>query len=910
MAKTPVKKITDLPIELQKTIFSHSSTYDLTNLAVVSKHFHSIASAQLYRSFCIVFPDDDDPFESPIDALASGLDTLVASEYDYAKHLKEMALDSYSGGDRGERVYKAYSYDLSCGKFMSTLLHLTLRKARALEKFYWNIRVELSRPVFKELHGISSLQELHVRLQAGPSIYRPPEPFNENATPANPPLTSTASHNVSTSPAAISVQPPPTLQNAMSRSKSSSKRPQARQPPTFSGFKDLTSLAVLDIDSLDYIPEIASCIRSCSSTLRKLKLSLAESTAMRARKPTTVDDSDESDIENDEFDNPLVQPPPILILSTMPETPQEKEAKSRAERTVQEAILGRLFGIEKEPVTNRKDDKKDVNGNAESTPSKPNAQELRTHKDSLENVVMAITTLLAASERCLVEDLQKDVPAWTKIQEIAQRMVKMSGTKSVGSVDSGNPAAATGSTEATGSKETPADKEPEKSVEATPKDTGDSTTKNATTEDSSKKNTENSANVDESSDQQPKPAPAKSGSMRPEDIDIEHPDDVEDEDGEQQEFVDEASNEVEDIVKVPVAVEVEVNTSNPVIGNMGDPQSSKHHPEDPSTVVGNSKEDPEAASSKDSMKEYIRSTRKLALRSFSLYLIPIKASIIHRAIDLHVLHRITLLNVGPQAPLWRQMLVMQRSSPLNLECVSTDDVSIDFLVFARELKTLKEAYLLERNRNSKVVSGDELQPVGIESIRKYLLKKHMKSLKRLMIKNENDYRWDINDKTMSLITKKGGNLTELAINLGLRSFHLLLQYFPGLANLRALHILNFRTDDTCTWVMRELRKFAMDNVAHHPDMKLEYIALEGTVEALVRKTTEKKAGKQQRSGPAGKSGGENPGTSTTDEIGSSDDDSDDTESSPSLKVETIEGLEFYDPEDIRIFRKDVRVGRL
>lgn len=154
MASAPVKRITDLPIELQKTIFSHvsrhrpfwiastnachlskSSTYDLTNLAVVSKHFHSIASAQLYRSFCIVFPDDDDPFESPIDALASGLDTLVTSEHDYAKYLKEIAMDSYSGGEAGERVYKAYSYDLSCGKFMNTLLHLTLRKARALEKF-------------------------------------------------------------------------------------------------------------------------------------------------------------------------------------------------------------------------------------------------------------------------------------------------------------------------------------------------------------------------------------------------------------------------------------------------------------------------------------------------------------------------------------------------------------------------------------------------------------------------------------------------------------------------------------------------------------------------------------------------------------------------------------------------------
>lgn len=509
-----------------------------------------------------------------------------------------------------------------------------------------------------------------------------------------------------------------------------------------------------------------------------------------------MEDSDESDIENDEFDNPLVQPTAISISIPMPETPQEKEAKSREERTTQEAILGRLFGIEKDPVIGRKEDQKALKGNAELTASKSSAQDLRTHKDSIENVFTAITSLLAASEQCSMEDLHKEVPVWATIQDIAQKMVKISGAKSVGFVDNGNgnSSATTGSKEAAG-------KTLEKSgeVETTSKEAGDSAAKSASAEGSSNKVPDDSAIFEQSSSQQSKPVSSKTGSMRPEDIDIEHPDDIEDEDGEQQEFVDEAVIEVEASMEGHAPDTMEVNSS--------DLSTNKEVPADPrrakvialeETIVsknlntlsgsvpdvsdgtqrGESSDAAAASSSESPMKEYIRSTRKLALRSFSLYLIPIKASIIHRAIDLHVLHRITLLNVGPQAPLWRQMLVMQRSSPLNLQCVYTDDVSIDFLVFVRELNSLTEAFLLERSRKSKI-NLDEAPSVGIESIRKYLLKKHMRSLKRLMIKNENDknendndyhYRWDINEKAMSLITKKGNNLTELAIGLGLRSF--------------------------------------------------------------------------------------------------------------------------------------------
>lgn len=112
------------------------SPSDLIALSLVCHKLRHLAASQLYRNFHIVFPDEDDPsYESPIDGLAGGLDTFVTSDYNYARFLKEIVLDTLSGGDKGEHAYRHYLYDVSCGKFMNTLFLLTLRKAKALEKF-------------------------------------------------------------------------------------------------------------------------------------------------------------------------------------------------------------------------------------------------------------------------------------------------------------------------------------------------------------------------------------------------------------------------------------------------------------------------------------------------------------------------------------------------------------------------------------------------------------------------------------------------------------------------------------------------------------------------------------------------------------------------------------------------------
>ena len=141
-----------------------------------------------------------------------------------------------------------------------------------------------------------------------------------------------------------------------------------------------------------------------------------------------------------------------------------------------------------------------------------------------------------------------------------------------------------------------------------------------------------------------------------------------------------------------------------------------------------------------------------------------------------------------------------------------------------------------------------------------------------------------------------------------------------------MHIINFRNEDTCHWVVREIRKFAVDSVSHNPEMKLEYIALENTVERLVRrakkpkskgkgKAVDKGKGKETEVGatsgsptfpsldsilaqPLVSESSEDEGLNSEDEVG------------PGLKLETLEGVRFYDIFGVRIFRKDVMMGRL
>jgi hypothetical protein len=109
---------------------------DLVNLSLVSRAFRDLAAAQLYRSLQHVFTDDDTRSgQLVVDRLAGILETLTTSDYNYARYIKEISLDTAYSGEAGERASREFRYDYSCGKFLNTLLLATIKKISALETF-------------------------------------------------------------------------------------------------------------------------------------------------------------------------------------------------------------------------------------------------------------------------------------------------------------------------------------------------------------------------------------------------------------------------------------------------------------------------------------------------------------------------------------------------------------------------------------------------------------------------------------------------------------------------------------------------------------------------------------------------------------------------------------------------------
>lgn len=173
----------------------------------------------------------------------------------------------------------------------------------------------------------------------------------------------------------------------------------------------------------------------------------------------------------------------------------------------------------------------------------------------------------------------------------------------------------------------------------------------------------------------------------------------------------------------------------------------------------------------EDMRDYIRATHGLPLEEIALCLIPLKASILARALDLNVLRRLTLLSVGPQEPFWLLLSRLQ-SYPTHIafESIHTDHVSIAFLEFLKKFEGLEELFMLDRNNKNDPDAGALKADINITSIRQMALHKHIKTLKRLMIKNENDESWDMDAKTIRFLSIRGASLLELAISLNMKNY--------------------------------------------------------------------------------------------------------------------------------------------
>lgn len=153
-----------------------------------------------------------------------------------------------------------------------------------------------------------------------------------------------------------------------------------------------------------------------------------------------------------------------------------------------------------------------------------------------------------------------------------------------------------------------------------------------------------------------------------------------------------------------------------------------------------------------------------------------------------------------------------------------------------------------------------------------------------------------------------------------------MQHVPRLTNLYALNVVHFRSNDTCPWVMRETRRFLVDTLTHHLELKLEWLAIDddsvvrilrdspiedksNDEEAKKEKKKKSKKGKEKASA-ANWAGSGYPFVSANNAWDSGSDSDDEMDLSAHAKLETIEGIHFYDVWGVRIFKKEVMAGRL
>ncbi|KFA72508.1 hypothetical protein S40288_06655 [Stachybotrys chartarum IBT 40288] len=1023
-AAGPAAKLTflDLPAETQRDIFSHCSQSDLICLALVSRHFHELASALLYRNFHIIFPDDDDSdVDSPIDGLAGGLDTFTTSPYNYAQHLRDLSMDTLSAGVKGEVSYSSYLYSASCGKFLNTLLLLTLKRAKSLEGFRWNIRVELSRPVYQVLHRITSLKRLHLRMQAGESYYSTPPPLPvsvdaQTTQPSHhwsdiPPPPSDPNQPVFILPPGFSSIPPPLppttggfLHNsppppkASPKSKASKRGHASREPPTLAGFKDLKTLSVLDIDNLDIVTEIKTCLRNSSSTLTELSLSLSDARASQARKPPPDSDPDDSDVEED-----------FQVVPASPGTNYDSNGPAKAfraqeERKVQEDILGRVFDVE--PYLIKKPHMRQLSGDNKADSGKAAHDEDSATTDPRQQFLSSLKHVSAK-----LMSLANGSREFSMAQQDILDTIEKAARKYVASPDPPAPNAEEGSMvkgkEATTEFE---DSNNGFNPSAAPKDL-------AMAPGSSEANPAVNGSSDDAASSKDKPledatsnsrtAKGKgimSGDVQPEDIDIEQVDGVDDGDDEPDEPQSRDGERSSSVQSSPPTPNSDASRSNTPVKSVSSPDKFKTT----STLLGRAmhnlaaqkdnfetllvklnqfqeqacrldkrikemrsggtgldagqvraaeaqldsftksisaiqsqikvieaevedveRQIPEALqaetseNTRQSLETYLRSTRGFSLEALSLHLIPVKASVLSRAVDLRSLRQLTLLNVGNQAPIWALLAKENKVEPLPLRSIFTDNVSSVFLTFVSQLEEVHELFMLERSPKHKPESFAPRTTTTCDQIRRLVLKKHISTLKRLMIKDEyNSPNWDANEKTMIMICTRGVRLEELAVSMNIHAVHAFMQYFSGLASLRAINILRFRNSDTCIWVMRELLKFIVDNLSHHPELKLEWIAMEDDrVDRVVRpsetdgkaeqvKKSNARKGKVKAPVPAMGMHESFPWLPADGLESESESEDEFADGGMRLRFRTVGPLQFYDVWGVKIFEKEIRSGRL
>ena len=276
------------------------------------------------------------------------------------------------------------------------------------------------------------------------------------------------------------------------------------------------------------------------------------------------------------------------------------------------------------------------------------------------------------------------------------------------------------------------------------------------------------------------------------DIDMEHPDVVGESDGndagseasgmsqdEGDEGIDISNtngvalpNSVDSLQKENVPLPTEVTSTNDMLMNSKETTTTNAFDgageETKPSIFGERLSD--ARLPEDIMQEYIRMTHGFSIEELSLYLVPLKPSVLAKALNLSCLRRVEFYSVGPQGAFWTMLeKFIEQGSESALRIIHTDDVSTAFVRCVSKLNGLQQLHLMRRSTKD-FDSTTSKAPATIDEIRKLALLKHLATLESLSIVNNEDDKWDLSGKCIRLLAARGKKLRELACSMDTTHF--------------------------------------------------------------------------------------------------------------------------------------------
>ena len=833
----------------------------------VSRDFRELAAAELYRDVCHTFPDENEL--EPVDYLAGLLETLGTSDYNYASHIRQISVDSVNLGDAGERTYREYLYTTSCGKLLNLSLLMVLRRTTALETFSWNVRIELSPAVLTKLSEITSLRHFNVRLQAGHSLHSKSWTSpNANSATTSPPV------------------PPPhgapvSWNNGITDNRTTARltvEKAVKNPASFSKFKNLESFGSLEIDSLEYLPELSKCIHASSKSLKRLALSFSENLSKRAREAQPAPSDTEFTLSDGEMSDNGAPLSPHGTQDGISETWQMAHE-------AQEAALARIFG--QQSSEKQVDQMEKIIAKAERDVYDGIKTSYRENDDRefvealRENLKLARATLDAKASRHLkiVDRMERAATKYLERNEFSEADLKRKKDKVVPKASPKklpkppapyqypsynqpyvqplvqpnglSPAYLPNSQAEEGAWMSPPAQlgllPPGPSQANHYPIPGPSHSKVAHTSSSAwlpassksipyetdilspslhpapsiftnaKKSfvskSSYSSSQSESSHSKPAsendyfaktivPSPDQKGKETPpsvqafdDDVDLDHPDDI-GEEVEDQEFFTGQEQEPKSAVNDAFFPKIE-QSSGPNEGMADTPETSKDKGKevvrdspirteipvlDASPSAQNNHENDTNKAPKptpkvsSTMEEYLRMSHGLALEDVAIHRIPVKPSVLLTAVDVSRLRSLTLLDVGPQRTTWAMLSKLNKSNPLALQCIHTNNVTHSLLVLLSGLQpgTLEELFLFEPSSRHRPRTLPKTV-VTMAEIRKQALKNHISHLKILSIRNDDDSSWAFDREAVRLLARatKLRELVTAMYSEGLVSFAVL-----------------------------------------------------------------------------------------------------------------------------------------